>query len=90
VFRTSRVAVFVDGCFWHCCPEHGTWPKENSKWWRDKLETNVRRDRDTDSRLTSAGWLVVRIWEHEAPEQAAARVRDLVVARRVTASAPTS
>lgn len=74
VFIRRRVAVFIDGCFWHGCPEHGTWPKHNADWWREKIETNIRRDRDTDSRLGHAGWTVVRIWEHEDPIDAANRV----------------
>lgn len=61
VFRSARVAVFVDGCFWHKCPEHGSAPKANAAWWRDKLNANVWRDRDTDARLTEAGWTVVRV-----------------------------
>lgn len=83
VFRRARVAVFVDGCFWHSCPDHATSPKSNGAWWRDKLATNVRRDRDTDERLTEAGWVVVRVWEHEDPALAAARVGE-VVRRRQT------
>ena len=81
LFRPARVAVFVDGCFWHCCPTHGTWPKSNARWWRDKLEANVRRDRDTDRRLSDAGWEVIRIWEHEDPAEAADRVVEAVRAR---------
>jgi DNA mismatch endonuclease (patch repair protein) len=67
VFPRARVAVFVDGCFWHGCPEHVTWPTSNAAWWREKIEGNVRRDRDTDRRLEEAGWRVVRVWEHEPP-----------------------
>ena len=63
--KHARLAVFVDGCFWHGCPVHGTWPKQNAKFWRDKIETNRRRDMDTDRRLIEAGWRVVRAWEHE-------------------------
>jgi len=74
VFSSDRVAVFVDGCFWHGCPVHATQPKANRLWWRDKLETNRRRDRDTDRRLTEAGWHVIRVWEHEAAAEAAARI----------------
>ena len=73
-FIRRRVAVFVDGCFWHCCPEHGTLPGTNTEWWRAKLRTNVERDRNTDSRLRQAGWTVIRLWEHVPPEQGVARV----------------
>lgn len=74
VFGPAHVAVFVDGCYWHGCPVHGTWPKANEAWWRAKIEANQARDRDTDERLTSAGWTVLRVWEHEDPATAAARV----------------
>jgi len=74
VFGPSQVAVFVDGCFWHSCPEHATVPKSNREWRRQKLAANVARDRDTDARLASAGWTVIRVWEHENMDDAAARV----------------
>ena len=74
VFTRARVAVFVDGCFWHRCPEHGTSPKTNADWWRHKLDTNTRRDRATDTALAEAGWTVIRIWEHEDAGTAADRV----------------
>lgn len=74
-FTRARLAVFVDGCFWHACPDHGTSPRTNSDWWQWKLERNVARDRDTDRLLTTAGWTVLRIWEHEDPRAAAMRVR---------------
>lgn len=80
-FPGKRVAVFVDGCFWHGCPEHGTWPKENEQWWREKLEANRSRDRDTDRRLSEAGWLVVRVWEHEKPLDAAERICAVIADR---------
>lgn len=83
VFRSARVAVYVDGCFWHRCPEHATSPRANSEWWADKLAANVRRDRDTDARLTEAGWLVIRVWEHEDATEAAARIEEAVRARRI-------
>ncbi len=85
VFPTARVAVFVDGCFWHGCPEHASWPKANAEWWRTKIEANRRRDSATDESLRSAGWKVVRVWEHEDPEVAADRVALTVAdARRPT------
>jgi len=71
VFPRQRIAVFVDGCFWHACPQHGTSPKANAAWWREKLGANVERDRDTDHRLREAGWTPIRIWEHEDPLHAA-------------------
>ncbi|HEU4463183.1 MAG TPA: very short patch repair endonuclease [Solirubrobacterales bacterium] len=69
-----RVAVFVDGCFWHRCPEHGTDPKTNAAFWAEKLDRNVARDRRVDAALTESGWTVIRSWEHEAPDEAATRV----------------
>ena len=71
VFTRARVVVFVDGCFWHVCPEHGTSPKANADWWAAKLQGNVARDRDTDERYRELGWTVVRVWEHQDPEDAA-------------------
>ncbi|MEW2509227.1 very short patch repair endonuclease [Streptomyces sp. NPDC046870] len=82
IFGPAKVAVFVDGCFWHGCPQHATWPKTNADFWRTKIEGNRRRDLDTDERLASAGWLAVRVWEHEDPIEAAARVVAFVRARR--------
>ena len=78
VFVGARVACFSDGCWWHRCPLHATDPKANGDWWRVKLEKNVERDRDTDRRLADAGWLVVRVWEHEAVIAAADRIEGLV------------
>jgi len=80
-FPRQMVAVFVDGCFWHVCPEHASWPKANAAWWRTKLEANVRRDRDTDRRLHEAGWLTIRVWEHDRPADAADRIQAEVRAR---------
>lgn len=74
VFPRARVAVFVDGCFWHGCPQHGTWPKANAAWWRAKIEGNIARDRRADEQLRAAGWAVVRVWEHENVTEAADRV----------------
>jgi DNA mismatch endonuclease (patch repair protein) len=73
-FTRTRVAVFVDGCFWHGCPIHGTWPKANAAWWRDKIEKNVERDRNTTRALTDAGWRVLRFWEHDNMASAARRI----------------
>lgn len=77
-FTRARVAVFVDGCFWHSCPVHATRPKNNGEWWATKLEANVARDRATDLELRQAGWAVVRVWEHENPEDAADRVEQVL------------
>ncbi len=74
VFPRARLAIFLDGCFWHGCPIHASWPKTNADWWRAKIETNRERDRDTDERLTAIGWTVVRIWGHEKLEEAVQRV----------------
>jgi DNA mismatch endonuclease, patch repair protein len=74
VFVGARVAVFVDGCFWHGCPAHGTWPKNNALWWRQKIQTNRRRDRDTTKQLKHAGWYVVRVWEHDSLPDATTRI----------------
>ena len=82
VFGPSRVAVFVDGCFWHGCPEHASWPKKNAKFWRDKIERNRERDRSQNAALEAAGWAAVRVWEHESAEDAAARIVSLVAQRR--------
>ncbi|MBN8246025.1 MAG: very short patch repair endonuclease [Verrucomicrobia bacterium] len=77
VFRAQRVTVFVDECFWHGCPRHATWPKQNGAFWREKLEGNRSRDRRVNRALRRAGWRVVRIWEHEMkhPMGVGARLR---------------
>lgn len=77
-FTRQRVAVFVDGCFWHACPEHGTWPKRNDEWWATKIRRNIERDRETDAHLRTYGWTVIRIWEHEAADEAADRVEEVI------------
>lgn len=82
VFPAAKVAVFVDGCFWHSCPVHGTLPKANASWWAAKLRANALRDADTDRRLQEVGWHVVRVWEHEAPAAAAVRVASAIDKRR--------
>lgn len=83
VFGPAQVAVFVDGCFWHGCPEHGTRvPHANQWYWPAKIERNRNRDADTDRRLEKAGWAVVRIWEHEPVETAVERVAAALAQRR--------
>lgn len=84
MFPRWKVAAFVDGCFWHGCPVHGTWPKANAAWWREKIETNRERDRDTTCRLKREGWLVLRFWEHSDPNGAATKVARAVKMRQVT------
>jgi DNA mismatch endonuclease (patch repair protein) len=78
----------VDGCFWHGCPLHVTWPLANGMWWREKIELNRRRDEDTNEKLIKAGWRVVRIWEHDEIQAAANIVASMAgdtrVARVVT------
>lgn len=80
VFTKRKVAVFLDGCFWHSCPQHGTRPQTNSDYWAPKLERNRLRDVDTTQRLTDEGWTVLRFWEHEdvdaVVETVIATVRD--------------
>lgn len=75
-FTRARLAVYVDGCFWHGCPEHHVAPRANAEWWVWKVERNRARDRDTDARLLEIGWTPLRIWEHEHIESAAQRVED--------------
>lgn len=77
-FTKARVAVFVDGCFWHSCPIHATRPKNNGEWWAAKLEANMTRDRATDRELVDAGWTVIRVWEHEPVVEAADRIERFV------------
>ena len=86
VFTRTRVAVFVDGCFWHRCPEHFRMPTTNRAYWGPKLEANVVRDRQTDDLLAAEGWTVVRVWEHELAVEAATRIEDVV--RSLGALAP--
>lgn len=82
LFGPTRVAVFVDGCFWHGCPEHFVPPKTNPEYWNKKIEGNMRRDRETDERLEQEGWLVLRFWEHQDPEACAEAVCTAVLERK--------
>lgn len=70
----ARIAVFIDGCFWHACPEHGTLPKNNREWWRAKLAGNLERDRRKDAELERLGYMVLHFWEHEDPDTVAKEV----------------
>lgn len=81
-FTNRRLAVFIDGCFWHCCPQHGTSPLENRQYWAPKLERNRERDLEVADALTAAGWAVLRLWEHEGAEDAVARVVALLQVAR--------
>lgn len=82
-FTRARIAVVVDGCFWHCCPDHSSTPKANRSYWGPKLARNVRRDAETEAALATLGWRTIRVWEHENPDDAAERVR-LAFASRAT------
>lgn len=82
VFAGARVAVFVDGCFWHGCPQHGTRPQRNAEWWAEKLDANQRRDAECTAALDGLGWLVLRYWEHEEPTAVAADIERHVRARQ--------
>ncbi|MFB7090045.1 very short patch repair endonuclease [Streptomyces sp. NPDC056296] len=80
-FTRAKVAVLIDGCFWHGCPQHATQPKSNAEWWRNKLDRNMARDQETTEHLTALGWTVLRFWEHEDPVEVSARVRAAVERR---------
>lgn len=82
VFGPARVAIFVDGCFWHGCPEHGSLPRANSAFWRAKIASNNERDADTRHRLAEAGWLAIQVWEHDDPVEAARTIAARVAERR--------
>ena len=84
LFPRLRLAVFLDGCFWHGCPEHHTVAKTNAPFWAEKVATNRRRDLDTNERLSEAGWTVVRVWEHEPVDEVAARIAETVNSLRAT------
>lgn len=81
-FTKLKIAVFIDGCFWHGCPEHAMWPKSNAEFWQQKINTNRLRDVDTDAKLREIGWTVIRVWEHESPEVAANEIKVTVDAKR--------
>jgi DNA mismatch endonuclease (patch repair protein) len=78
VMRAAKLAVFVDGCFWHGCPLHWKPPKQHSEWWEAKVAANIGRDKDTTAVLAGAGWMVVRIWEHEDAATAAEQIVNIL------------
>ncbi|MGC4154456.1 MAG: very short patch repair endonuclease [Propionicimonas sp.] len=82
VFRGPRVAVFIDGCYWHGCPLHYRQPATHVDFWRDKVTQNQARDADTDTVLRAAGWRVLRFWEHDAPETVAEAIRAAIIENR--------
>lgn len=82
VFRSAKVAVFVDGCFWHGCPIHGTQAKANATFWRNKIKQNQKRDVNTTKRLKEAGWKVVRVWEHEDPGKVSKQICNIIAKRK--------
>jgi len=82
VFRPAKVAVFIDGCFWHSCPIHRTRPRANQAYWAEKLDRTTQRDRETTEALRAAGWTVLRFWEHEDPADVAGRIHQTVLDRR--------
>jgi DNA mismatch endonuclease (patch repair protein) len=82
VFTRWRIAVFIDGCFWHVCPEHSAPPRNNTGYWGPKLDGNVARDRRYDEALTTAGWLVIRAWEHEEASVTVERIETALADRR--------
>ncbi|MDV7220748.1 very short patch repair endonuclease [Streptomyces prunicolor] len=86
VFRPAKLAVFIDGCYWHGCPEHYVPPKTNPGYWSDKVARNITRDRDTDVQLQNAGWTVLRFWEHDPAEDCAARIAATVSRLRAPSS----
>ena len=78
VFTRRRVAVFLDGCFWHCCPDHSSTPRRNVGYWLPKLQANVERDRRVDVALEAEDWTVMRFWEHDEADRAAELVAAVV------------
>lgn len=88
VFPADRVAVFVDGCFWHGCPEHYRPSTRNAQFWHEKIDANRARDLDTNKRLEEAGWTVIRIWEHESADECAERIASLLRERRAANTVP--
>lgn len=82
VFTKQRVAIFIDGCFWHGCPEHYIAPRANREYWAEKVAGNSDRDHNTDARLSELGWTVLRFWEHEDASEVAEQVESVIRAER--------
>jgi DNA mismatch endonuclease, patch repair protein len=93
VFTRVRLAVFLDGCFWHGCPKHGSRPKANPAFWHAKIERNIERDAQTTARLREEGWTVLRIWEHQdltaAAQEVATAYRALLSQLIISEATPT-
>ena len=77
-FPGKKIAVFIDGCFWHGCSEHRNIPAHNRDWWQNKIDQNRSRDRDTDEKLRAAGWLVLRYWEHDSTERIVSEIHEVI------------
>ncbi|NMC86599.1 MAG: very short patch repair endonuclease [Anaerolineaceae bacterium] len=82
LFKSAKIAIFIDGCFWHGCPIHGSQAKSNAAFWMEKIKHNQERDLDTNMKLAQAGWTVIRIWEHEEPEKAVERIIEIFERRK--------
>lgn len=82
VFRSVKVAIFVDGCFWHGCPKHGTQAKANAEFWQNKIKRNQARDAETNQLLKRAGWKVIRVWEHENTKKVSEKIQKIVMERK--------
>lgn len=78
-FPRKRVAIFIDGCFWHGCPEHGEVPKANNEWWENKFAQNRERDARITEKLTASGWIVLRFWTHEKPEKVCEHIEKILI-----------
>lgn len=89
-FPRQHVAIFIDGCYWHGCPEHYSSPKANAEFWREKVERNRARDADTTARLEAAGWTVLRFWTHQTPASIAAQIETVVSASQRAIAARSS
>lgn len=83
-FPAAKIAVFIDGCFWHGCPDHATQPRSNAEWWRAKLKKNIDRDAELTEHLTSQGWAVLRFWEHEDPRHVVREITECRLRRLPT------